>query len=127
MKGESADKLERLFQASQILPPHARPAFLDAACGEDHVLRAECESLLAADARAEAERFLDDLAKDLTMTPEPLRVRSYSQGTSIGPYVVQRKLGSGGMGDVYLGVQEEPFRRFVVLKDLDPGGARPKR
>ena len=47
--GEAAAKL---FQAALEHEPAGRAAFLDQACGDDPVLRAEVESLLAADARA---------------------------------------------------------------------------
>jgi non-specific serine/threonine protein kinase/serine/threonine-protein kinase len=37
-------------------------------------------------------------------------------GTRIGPFVLSRHLGSGGMGQVYLAEQLEPVRREVALK-----------
>mgnify|MGYP003346389873 CR=1 FL=1 len=41
--------------------------------------------------------------------------------TSIGPYRVQRELGSGGMGSVYLAQQVEPVQRQVALKVVKLG------
>lgn len=35
---------------------------------------------------------------------------------SIGPYKVLRRLGEGGMSEVYLGQQDAPFHRLVTLK-----------
>ena len=43
-------------------------------------------------------------------------------GTRIGPYVIERLLGRGGMGEVYLAEQLEPVQRLVALKLL-PAGA----
>ncbi|MDJ0837439.1 MAG: serine/threonine-protein kinase [Acidobacteriota bacterium] len=40
---------------------------------------------------------------------------------SIGPYKVLDKLGSGGMGDVYLCYQHEPVKRKVALKLMKDG------
>lgn len=40
---------------------------------------------------------------------------------SIGPYLVGRHLGAGGMGDVYLAEQQHPIRRTVALKLIRAG------
>jgi len=42
-------------------------------------------------------------------------------GGRIDHYVLQRVLGEGGMGIVYLAEQEEPVRRSVALKVIKPG------
>ena len=42
-------------------------------------------------------------------------------GDCIGPYRLVRALGEGGMGAVYVAVQEEPVRRQVALKLIRPG------
>ncbi len=41
--------------------------------------------------------------------------------TSIGPYRIQRELGSGGMGSVYLAQQLQPVQRQVALKVVKLG------
>ncbi|HET6633263.1 MAG TPA: serine/threonine-protein kinase [Rhodanobacteraceae bacterium] len=37
-------------------------------------------------------------------------------GSRLGPYIIRRLLGAGGMGQVYLAEQTEPVRREVALK-----------
>jgi serine/threonine-protein kinase len=121
---ESLDRLEHLFRAAQLHPPEERAAFLDAACADDPALRAEIESLLAADVEAENDAFLAapptelDAALEAAAAPRPADAM---EGTDVGPYRVLRALGQGGMGDVYLAVREEPFRRYVALKVIRHG------
>ena len=121
MDTDALDRLEHLFRAAQLHPPDERPAFLDAACADDPALRAEIESLLAADEDADAHAFLDapppDWEDALRAAADPL------DGAHVGPYRVVRRLGQGGMGDVYLGLREQPFRRYVALKVLREGAA----
>ncbi len=42
-------------------------------------------------------------------------------GTVIGPYQLVRRIGQGGMGDVWLAEQSEPIRRRVALKVIKQG------
>jgi non-specific serine/threonine protein kinase/serine/threonine-protein kinase len=67
----------------------------------------------AADPKLRAEQATQVDAVDVPVactTGEPAR------GTRIGQFVVQRKLGEGGMGVVYLAEQIEPVARTVALK-----------
>ena len=111
---QSADRLERLFRAAQLLPPEERVDFLRAACGDDTGLLTELESLLEADAEADAEAFLESPAGQVA-PDDPVEDRE------VGPYTLRRRLGSGGMGDVYLALQERPFKRYVAVKLIRPG------
>jgi hypothetical protein len=49
MHDESWRRVEELFLAALDVPAEQRAAFLDRECGSDAALRAEAESLLAAD------------------------------------------------------------------------------
>jgi serine/threonine protein kinase/tetratricopeptide (TPR) repeat protein len=42
-------------------------------------------------------------------------------GSRIGPYKLVQKIGEGGMGVVYLAIQETPVRREVAVKIIKPG------
>src|SRR5262249_14038523 len=107
---------ETLFaQALEIGSDAERAAFLDRACGDNRTLRAEVESLLRADARA----------GDLLDVPERSAVLDWPgverPGSAIGPYVLVREIGEGGMGVVWLAEQAHPVRRAVALKIIKPG------
>ena len=43
---------------------------------------------------------------------------------TIGHYRIGHKIGEGGMGEVYLAEQEQPFRRTVALKVVKWGAER---
>ena len=102
------------------------PAYLDRECAADPTLRRDVERLLAA-AKQDLERpgFLDrpvDRAAALILTtpdapadsPDPL-----APGQIVGPYRVVRRIGSGGMGVVYL-AHDARLDRNLALKLLPP-------
>ena len=124
MDDKPLDGFEELFRSALEQPPDERAAFLDAACGENLTLRREIETLLQADAEAEADSFLSDPAASLLGLLDEFDAPTDNvQGRRVGPYTVLRRLGQGGMGDVYLAVRESPFKRHVALKILRHGWA----
>ena len=109
---------ELLHQAMQ-LAPEQRASFLDEACSSDVALRAEVESLLLAgqDVRS---NFLQstplgaDSGIDTVAGLEPGQI--FAQR-----FQLVRKLGEGGMGQVWLAEQTSPVRRQVALKLIKAG------
>ncbi len=104
---------DEIFSDALELPPAERAAFLDRACA-DAAQRSRIDALLAGDAAA--RNFLDrppvvpriDLAEE-------------KPGDRIGAYVLERRIGEGGCGVVYLAEQTEPIRRHVALKVIKLG------
>jgi len=89
--------------------PRKREAFLDRLCRGDRELLVEVRSLLA----AYDDDYLEAPAAPLALTalsksPKPPR--------TIGPYRISKKLGSGGMGEVYKVVDREG--RELAVKRL---------
>ncbi|MGB8470917.1 MAG: serine/threonine-protein kinase, partial [Candidatus Sulfotelmatobacter sp.] len=101
------------------LAPEQRASFLDEACSCDVALRAEVESLLLAgqDVRS---NFLQstplgaDSGIDTVAGLEPGQI--FAQR-----FQLVRKLGEGGMGQIWLAEQTSPVRRQVALKLIKAG------
>ncbi|HEV3259162.1 MAG TPA: serine/threonine-protein kinase, partial [Gemmataceae bacterium] len=107
-----------IFKAAVKLSPERRAAYLDQACGTNHELRREVESLLQA--HDEPGSFLQSrLARPPATVDEPSITEK--PGTVIGPYKLLQQIGEGGMGVVYMAEQQEPVRRKVALKIIKPG------
>lgn len=108
-------RASQLFLALADVPAEERQAWLDAHCA-DPALRQEVEALLGA-LDAPADDFLDPSAlhphvldADTPLTP----------GTRVAEFTVQRVIGSGSAGIVYLAQQRHP-QRTVALKILRRG------
>jgi serine/threonine protein kinase/tetratricopeptide (TPR) repeat protein len=116
----AAPKLDEaaIFNAARrIVGPEARQRYVRVACGDDGALADRIEALLRAhDAdvtflAAPAEEVRDLLGASAAEGPD----------TRVGPYKLQRPIGAGGMGTVFLAEQTEPLQRQVAVKVIRPG------
>jgi eukaryotic-like serine/threonine-protein kinase len=113
MNPERWHTVDRLFAEALDRPTAERPAFLTGICTGDAGLRREVERLLAAD--AEGCGFLESPPNELLR----LTLDDQEEGGSLGPYRLLRRIGSGGMGTVYLARREdEHYEREVAIKIL---------
>ncbi len=114
MPNETRERVKSIFCQAADVAPSARASFLDRACGEDRNLRAEIESLLAAEVEA-PRAFMhspafhpqeyDGHGVDSTASAVPAR---------IGRYTLVGKIGEGGMGHVYEARQDSPSRTVAI-------------
>lgn len=108
-------EIETLFlEALEKDTVEDRAAYLNEKCGSDVELRKQVETLLAANAQLDG--FMDDThSRQLhgTLHEQP--------GAVIGPYRLLKQIGEGGMGIVFVAEQQQPVKRQVALKIIQPG------
>ncbi|HTH37457.1 MAG TPA: protein kinase [Pyrinomonadaceae bacterium] len=135
MSPERWQQIEELFQAAVELPITDRKEFLDAKCGSDTELRLQVERLLASDDSAEEfiespiwtdSSFLNTSAKkeisdSFEKSVEGAAVDNYL-GRVIGAFRLEKEIGRGGMGAVYLAERADgEFQQRVAVKLIKRG------
>jgi eukaryotic-like serine/threonine-protein kinase len=107
--------LSRLLDQALALAPSARRAWLAGLYGSDAAYRDRLAQLLA-DADAPDDGFLTQPAIGRWRASEPMQP-SEQPGTRVGPYLLERQIGSGGMGSVWLAQRADGvLDRSVALK-----------
>ena len=116
MDAERWQRLSPLLDALIDLEPDARASRLAELRAEDASLADELERLLA------LEEEHQDFLSEPVVAPPPMA----KPDTLIGPYRLDRLLGEGGMGQVWLARRADGlYQRRVALKLLRPGLADP--
>jgi serine/threonine-protein kinase len=117
MKTAYQSRFYDLFLEAAALDADQREAFVREKCGGDVALRSALIALLEND---RADSFLEPLdVRDKEDSAEgetdPLN------GRHIGRYEIVRRLGSGGMGNVYLAFRTEDYSTQVAIKLIRRG------
>lgn len=112
----------RIFEDALDLASDAQAGFVADACGGDAALREEVELLLASDRHAhqlsEAVRAeIADVAEAVMVTPSGQSLAMVGV-TLNGRYVIEKRIGAGGVGVVFLARDEHLHQRQVVVKVL---------
>ena len=102
------------------MPPAERPRALEEVCDDDPELRQRLESML--ESADKAQDFMETPAFSVREQADgDQALREPMEGRRIGPYRIERLLGRGGMGAVYLAVRIDEFEKHVALKILKRG------
>lgn len=111
-------QIDEIFDAVLDLPESERERFLSEKCNGDEELRGEVLELLKAE---NAVNFMENsamkiLAKDIADEPT-IAANVWLPNQKIGTYTIEKVLGIGGMGEVYL-AKDDKLKRRVALKIL---------
>ena len=117
MDAQGWTKLEEVFFGALECPEGERSAYLDRVCGDDSALRAEVEAVLDTHLKAE----LDDPRREVGSAggvAGPAGADATNlQGTRLGPYLLDERIGWGGMAEVYRAHRiDEQYRQRVAVK-----------
>ena len=119
MNAERWKQIDELFDAVLEIPNERREAFLSKKCNGDDDLKREVLSLLKA--QKETDAFLEKSAMNLMakeIALDQTTVIDFSiLGRELGNYRIERLLGAGGMGEIYL-AHDAKLKRQVALKIL---------
>lgn len=111
-------RVKEIFSAAlEFSSAEERRNFLRAACGDSEDLRREVESLLKA--REDAAGFLEDVSAARVVHDSINRSDDFV-GQMIDKYRVERQIGRGGMGVVFLASRED-FHQPVAVKIIKRG------
>jgi serine/threonine-protein kinase len=92
--------IEKIFRAALDQEPDRIGGFLNKACEGDEVLRRKVEELLAS--RQRAAGFIETSAVGLATRIIENGQADLLVGRTIGHYKISKRIGTGGMGEVYL-------------------------
>jgi serine/threonine-protein kinase len=117
MTAEQWDRIQRAYHRISDLRAEEQAAALEQECGDDPIVRAEVLALLNSPNTGDLGDVVQQVAYDVATHAHE----------RVGPYRLERRLGHGGMGTVYLGTRDDnEFERKVAIKFLNLGMDRPE-
>jgi serine/threonine protein kinase len=110
-------QIRRTFEDALDRPPGDRGGYLGGVCAGDDELRREVESLLQS--HHQSESFLSTPAVNLNqaLLSSDDGAGEYPPGYRVGPYQLERRIGRGGMGSVWVAARaDHEYEKKVAVK-----------
>ncbi|MEO5925130.1 MAG: protein kinase [Bryobacteraceae bacterium] len=107
-------RIEELYHAAAARPAHEHRVFLEQACPSDPALREEVASLL------------QHAPSDSPTRTVPLAGR-IQEGSTLGHYRIEQRIGAGGMGEVFRAVDTRLNRNVAIKVSHGPFSLRFRR
>jgi serine/threonine-protein kinase len=99
-------RAKEIFNSALDVDPDARAEYLAAACGPDAELLQRVQGLI--------DSYRSDFMESEAVGSAEGTDRALLSGTRLGRYEIERLLGMGGMGEVYLAADPELDRRAAI-------------
>ncbi len=110
---EMLSRIETIFNEALTLPVGDRDALIDACCRGDEALMAEVRSLLKACAE-------EEMLASARLSQANLDAYAGNERKRVGAYEIDRLIGRGGMGAVYVAHRADGnFEQQVAIKLID--------
>ena len=114
-------RINQAFHAAMDAAPEQRNMLLSQLCGDDPALLQEVGSLISAHSDAGAD-FLQEPLSEIWQQWPYAETQTPLEGYEFGPYRILRKLGQGGMAEVYLAERcDNQFQKQVAIKIIRRG------
>src|SRR5438094_26809 len=104
--------IEEIFYAALDQEPDQVARFVDTACGGDELLRRKVEALLAS--RQRVGSFIETSAAGIATRIIENGQADLLVGQTFGHYKISKRIGSGGMGEVYLATDMTAGRKAAL-------------
>ena len=120
MTPERWAQIRQIFDGALERKQQDRAAYLSVVCAGDAELRREVESLVAS--HEESEDFLSTPAADLNFLALDVSSASVPRVPRVGPYQLEKRIGRGGMGSVWLASRtDQEYQKKVAVKMVKRG------